>query len=317
MAQRPFNAWLVDESPFPEDEAIDNQRFFDRRTSKKCRGDGKVPQSHAETSAEQFQDLEQSLLPLAHSAHQFALVAQNMATPHDLLIAAQQAQPAINASKAQYVTVMKELERFAPIGQDLKTRLLEAAIAYPSWSRWYRSLPTQFINHPPGQAQIHSQVSAQVAEDFAQHFTTSLSALRAETEEEEADLEGYGDNAIIQFFHLNRTRPQNKRWSYFPRPHLDDRDLSLKNDSLVKALRHRSSPVNSAMATLFEHDKELVFRLFVEPTWHSKTTMSVNNFKQDADGLRMQLEQQWRERKERKEAGTETEFGKPSDAVKP
>ncbi|KAF9931696.1 hypothetical protein BGZ67_005142 [Mortierella alpina] len=44
--------------------------------------------------------------------------------------------------------------------------------------------------------------------------------------------------------------------------------------------------------------------------------MSVNNFKQDADGLRMQLEQQWRERKERKEAGTETEFG-PRTQSKP
>ncbi|KAF9973826.1 hypothetical protein BGZ75_001016, partial [Mortierella antarctica] len=409
---------------------------------------------YAEASAEQFQDLEQSLLPLAHSAHQFALAAQNMATPHDLLIAAQQAQPAINASKAQYVTVMKELECFAPIGQDLKTRLLEAAIAYHSelvsmvslssdpsssiipasledarknvqtvlkamqqqqgyevadnvvsfiqsivedMSDRYRYIQlalqmfvaasvwgaestartleeqTQFdedlralldprrskviarllgiyligeemdltkqasartmdrdrINRiarsaalifrasitrrlqpiASGQAQIHSQVSTQVAEDFAQHFTTSLSALMAETKAEEADLEGYGDNAIIQFLHLNGTRPQNKRWSYFPRAHLDDRDLSLKNDSLVKALRHRSSPVSGAMATLFGHDKELVFRLFFAPTRHSKTTMSVNNFKQDADGLRMQLEQQWRERKERKEAGTETEFG--------
>ncbi|KAF9951203.1 hypothetical protein BGZ70_001090, partial [Mortierella alpina] len=43
-----------------------------------------------------------------------------------------QAQPAINASKAQYQFAMEELERFAPIGQELKTRLLEATIAYHS-----------------------------------------------------------------------------------------------------------------------------------------------------------------------------------------
>ncbi|KAF9556575.1 hypothetical protein EC968_008169, partial [Mortierella alpina] len=97
---------------------------------------------YAETSAEQFQDLEQSLLPLAHSAHQFALVAQSTITPHDLLIAAQQAQPAINASKARYVTVMQELERFAPIGQELKTRLLEAAIGYHSALLSHVSLST-------------------------------------------------------------------------------------------------------------------------------------------------------------------------------
>ncbi|KAG9320066.1 hypothetical protein KVV02_004469 [Mortierella alpina] len=133
------------------------------------------------------------------------------------------AQPAINASKARYITVIRELERFAPIGQDLKNGLSEAAIAY------------------------HSELVTM-------------------TEAEEADLEGYGDNAIIQFFHLNGTRPQNKRWSYFPRPHLDDRELSLKNDTLMKALRYRSSPVSGAMTSLFGQDKELVFRLFFANT---------------------------------------------------
>ncbi|KAF9951204.1 hypothetical protein BGZ70_001091 [Mortierella alpina] len=44
--------------------------------------------------------------------------------------------------------------------------------------------------------------------------------------------------------------------------------------------------------------------------------MSVDSFKEDMDGLRMRLEQEWRERKERKEAGTETEFG-PRTRSKP
>ncbi|KAF9946979.1 hypothetical protein BGZ72_010962 [Mortierella alpina] len=91
-----------------------------------------VSSRYAEKSAEQFKNLEQTLLPLAHSTHQFALAIQSTPTPHALLIAAQQAQPAINASKAQYLSVMDELERFAPIGPELKTRLLEAAVAYHS-----------------------------------------------------------------------------------------------------------------------------------------------------------------------------------------
>ncbi|KAF9975384.1 hypothetical protein BGZ75_000556 [Mortierella antarctica] len=92
-----------------------------------------------------------SIVRRAHSAHQFALVAQNTTTshPHALLMAAQKAQPAINASKARFVAVIKELERFAPIGQDLKTRLLEATIAYHSELVTMVSLTSlQFINHP-------------------------------------------------------------------------------------------------------------------------------------------------------------------------
>ncbi|KAF9574986.1 hypothetical protein EC968_004746 [Mortierella alpina] len=151
---------------------------------------------------------------------------------------------------------------------------------------------------PRSKSAIYAQVAEQVANDFAQHLTTSLSGLMAE------------------FFYLNGTRTEEQRWSYFPRPHLGDREIRFKNDALAKALRHRSSPVSGAMATLFGQDKELAFRLFFEPTRHSKTTMSIDSFKQDADGLRMHLEQQWLERKERKEAGTETEFG-PRTRSKP
>ncbi len=38
--------------------------------------------------------------------------------------------------------------------------------------------------------------------------------------------------------------------------------------------------------------------------------MPISSFKEDADGLKTHLEEQWRLRKEKKEASTETEFGK-------
>ncbi|CAO3567057.1 unnamed protein product [Mortierella alpina] len=150
---------------------------------------------------------------------------------------------------------------------------------------------------PAGHGAIMLQVSGTLSNKFAEFFTTSLSALQTEMGVSDEQLEG--NSAISQFFKLNEGRPESERWSFFARVSMGDRFLQLTRESSRQVLTSSSSPVRCTMIKIFSTTEDMVFSLFYEQTRYVKSTMPMQDFAEDKGGVKLYLQQKWRDAKGR------------------
>ncbi len=108
---------------------------------------------------------------------------------------------------------------------------------------------------------------------------------------------------------LNTARREGERWSYFPRPGLGDRWIKFSSKGLRDALMSTECPTRTTMALLFAEDEDLPQELFFERTRHRKVTMSMKEYCAGRDSLKTNLERQWAQRKQMKEAKQVVETG--------
>ncbi|KAF9938146.1 hypothetical protein BGZ67_000531 [Mortierella alpina] len=150
---------------------------------------------------------------------------------------------------------------------------------------------------PAGHSAIMLQVSRTLSNNFAEFFTTSLSALQTEMEVDDEQLEG--NNAITQFIKLNERRPESERWSFFAPVSMADRFVQMTRESLRQVLTSSSSPVRCTMTKIFSTTEDMVFSLFYEQTRYVRSTMPMQDFAEDKGGIKLYLQQKWRDTKGR------------------